>query len=502
MARYFGDWSRFGPLLNKVLPLVYDESLSYYEQLCKVLRYVEEHEELIREFIEEYDLPEISPSDNGKVLGVDENGKWVLIDIGTPTGTREITENGIVDVKNFEYADVQVPQGITPVGVITITSNGTIDVTEYASAVVSVPASAVDVGSKAIGTNGTHDVIGYASAVVNVPASQVDSGTKNIGTNGNHDVVGYANANVNVPASEVDSGTKSVTSNGLHDVTGYANVDVDVPSGGVTPTGTVNINTNGTHNVTQYANANVNVPASEVDTGTKAIATNGTHDVVGYAAVNVNVSAGGVDVGTKNINTNGLHDVVGYANANVNVPASEVDAGTKQITANGASQDVTGYKYVDVNVPASAVDAGTKQITSNGTHDVVGYANASVAVKANFTLVRHVALSIYISYDTEPSTITVWYRGYDPSNPQNVIWKTQEIVADGTPQNIEIAVSPTADGLIYDGFYIQGWDGVTPASYTCVNCFVGYQTSGEETGSEKEYIVVTNDNASVVATYA
>lgn len=58
----------------------------------------------------------------------------------TPTGTKEITENGTgIDVTTFAAVDVAVPTGITPTGTKSITSNGTgIDVTNYAAVDVAV----------------------------------------------------------------------------------------------------------------------------------------------------------------------------------------------------------------------------------------------------------------------------------------------------------------------------------------------------------------------------
>ena len=83
----------------------------------------------------------------------------------TPTGTKDITSNGIYDVGSFASASVNVPQ---PTGTSVITANGLYNVTDFSQASVSVPTGITPSGTSAITANGIYDITSFASVDVNV----------------------------------------------------------------------------------------------------------------------------------------------------------------------------------------------------------------------------------------------------------------------------------------------------------------------------------------------
>lgn len=92
-----------------------------------------------------------------------------------PVGYIHITSNGIHNVRNYEYADVNVSGGITPTGTISITNNGNYDVTQYANADVNVSGGITPTGTLNITSNGNYDVTTYANANVNVSGGALNN---------------------------------------------------------------------------------------------------------------------------------------------------------------------------------------------------------------------------------------------------------------------------------------------------------------------------------------
>ena len=150
-----------------------------------------------------------------------------------PEGTEYITENGMYDVTLKQYADVQIPD--PPLQNKTVTENGTITADEdyygLDTVIVDVPQPS---GNIDITQNGTVDVTDYETANVDVqPMLQSKSVTENgtVTADEGYDGLSAVEVNVPVPPAPVYQ-ERSITENGTYyPEAGYdamSKVEVDV----------------------------------------------------------------------------------------------------------------------------------------------------------------------------------------------------------------------------------------------------------------------------------
>ena len=125
-----------------------------------------------------------------------------------PTGVTSITQNvSNVDVEDIKTLTVDVPQGVFPSGTITASTNHTtVDVTNYENVYVNTPEPT---GTYPITSNGIVNIKDYEYVDVDVQGGITPTGTINISTTGSTDVTNYAYANVDI-SSKLQS--KTITS--------------------------------------------------------------------------------------------------------------------------------------------------------------------------------------------------------------------------------------------------------------------------------------------------
>lgn len=116
---------------------------------------------------------------NDKKLKI--NSPNVVIPVGgvTPSGTLEISQNGVHNVKYYEFANVNVPipEGyLKPEGMLSIVENGEYSVIPFESVLVDVPIPEgyiVPEGTLEVSIEGTYDVTPYASVTFDVETEEV-----------------------------------------------------------------------------------------------------------------------------------------------------------------------------------------------------------------------------------------------------------------------------------------------------------------------------------------
>ena len=187
-----------------------------------------------------------------------------------PTGTINITENGLYSVYTYANADVEV-EGLVPTGTLNIAENGSYEVTEYANVDVGVYPS---LQSKTVTPTEQEQAVlpdsnyyGLSDVTVRpIPEEYIiPSGTITLDRNGLFNISGYANADIGVyPVLQRKSATPTEQEQVVEadsQYYGLSAVTVNaIPSQYIVPSGSLNITENGTFNVRDKATAIVNVP--------------------------------------------------------------------------------------------------------------------------------------------------------------------------------------------------------------------------------------------------
>ena len=180
--------------------------------------------------------------------------------------------------------------------------------------------------------------------------------------------------------------------------------------------------------------------------GTKTITANDTYDASdddldGYSQVTVNVPASAVDTGTKSINTNGTHDVTGYASASVSVPTGTART-SADLTASGATVTAPAGLYAEAATKSVASGSATTPATTITANPSISVDSSTGVITASTSATQSVTPTVSAGYVSSGTAGTITVSG---SNTSNL-----------TTQAAQTIHPSTSDQTIASGKYLTG----------------------------------------------